>query len=287
MLGVPVHKVLSTAEFAEALGISESSVRRLADSGDLRIRRTRGGHRRIPVPEAIRYVRKFNLELERPDLLGLSQASGSSSDWPQRFEQVLTEGRYNDVIGLLQAMYLSGLSVAEICDGPVRHAMHSIGEHWPHNKRSIFVEHRATMLCIRALCQLRLSLPEVDEQAPCAMGGAPQDDPYLLPSLMASLVLHEHGFDEVNLGANTPVDIMTDSVEDERPGLVWLSVTSPIRSRNHHREIEKLAAVVTDYGGVFVIGGLNASSYTGSAGTRCSSMRELGELAHTFGDINA
>ena len=106
---------------------------------------------------------------------------------------------------------MAGISIAEICDGPVRHAMSIIGSSWPSSKRSIFIEHRATVLCVRALCQIRQSLPEVDENAPSAMGAAPQDDPYLLPSLMVSLVLHETGFDEVNLGPSTPVDVLTDS----------------------------------------------------------------------------
>ncbi len=53
-----MQRMLSTSDFAAAIGISESSVRRLADSGDLEIHRTRGGHRRIPVSEAIRYVRE-------------------------------------------------------------------------------------------------------------------------------------------------------------------------------------------------------------------------------------
>ncbi len=63
--------------------------------------------------------------------------------------------------------------------------------------------------------------------APTAMGGAPQDDSYLLPSLMVSLVLHDCGYDETNLGPNTPIDVLTDSVEDEHPNIVWFSRRIP------------------------------------------------------------
>ena len=65
--------LLSTSEFAAAIGASESSVRRMADSGELQIHRTRGGHRRIPAAEAIRYVRENNVAIVRPDLLGLDE----------------------------------------------------------------------------------------------------------------------------------------------------------------------------------------------------------------------
>ncbi|MFT5299684.1 MAG: methanogenic corrinoid protein MtbC1 [Mariniblastus sp.] len=277
-----MQRNLSTAEFAEAIGISESSARRLADSDEIRIQRSKGGHRKIPVSEAIRYVREVNVNVVRPDLLGLSISakgvateSSAEDSWSERLLAALSEGHFNVVIGLMQAMYVGHTSIAEICDGPIRYAMSAIGSMWPHDKRSIFIEHRATVLCVRALCQIRLSLPDIPENAPLAMGAAPQDDPYLLPSLMASLALYECGFDEVNLGPNTPVDVLTDSVEDEKPKVVWLAITNPVRSRARLREIEHLAKAVDQYGGLFLVGGLNAVTYTGQNAQYCQSMSEL------------
>jgi MerR family transcriptional regulator, light-induced transcriptional regulator len=276
-----VLRTLSTSEFAEAIGISESSARRLADSGDLKIRRTKGGHRKIPAEEAIRYAREIQATVVRPDLLGLStnvidnQPIGADLQ-SQRLLMALSDGHYAEVIGLMQALYMSGVSIAEMCDGPIRFAMSAIGSAWPQDKRSIFIEHRATILCVRALCQIRLSLPETPENAPSAMGAAPQDDPFLLPSLMASLVLHECGLEEINLGPNTPVDVLADSAEDEKPDVVWLAISNPIRSRTHHREIENLAKVVNSYGGLFLIGGRSATTYTGPLAEKCQSMSEIG-----------
>jgi excisionase family DNA binding protein len=276
-----LHRELSTSEFAEAVGISESSARRLADSGEIRVQRTKGGHRKIPVSEVIRYARETKARIVRPDLLGLFNKSNisvepaNSQTWSTRLLAALTEGHYQAVIGLMQAMYVDNISIAEICDGPIRFAMNAIGNAWPEDNRSIFIEHRATVLCVRALCQIRPSLPEIAEAAPTAMGAAPQDDPYLLPGLMASLVLHECGFDEVNLGPNTPVDVLADSVEDEKPQVVWLAITNPLRSRTHHREIENLAHVVAHYGGKFLIGGRNGATYTGPGAQLCGSMTEL------------
>ncbi len=168
----------------------------MADSGELKIQRTKGGHRKIPIAEAIRYVRENKASVNRPDLLGIGRSdsaahSPASQSWSERMLVALSEGNYQSVIGLLQAMYVEGISVADICDGPIRYAMSSIGSNWPKDKKSIFIEHRATVLCVRALSQIRLSLPEITENASLAIGGAPHEDPYWLPSLMASLVLHE------------------------------------------------------------------------------------------------
>lgn len=67
--------VLSTRELAEAIGVSESSIKRWADDGTVRAVRTIGGHRRIPFEEAIRFVRASNLRLVKPEVLGLHDVS--------------------------------------------------------------------------------------------------------------------------------------------------------------------------------------------------------------------
>ncbi|MEM1068564.1 MAG: B12-binding domain-containing protein [Planctomycetota bacterium] len=270
--------MLSTSDFAAAIGMSESSVRRLADRGELEIHRTHGGHRRIPVSEAIRYVRETGASVMRPDVLGLVNRSiNSRASQPAKNEllEALLEGHASAVLSVMQSLYASGTSLAEICDGPIREAMAVIGERWPNDKRSIFLEHRATVLCVRALCQIRMAIPFPDEGAPTAMGGAPQDDPYMLPSVMVSLLLHDCGYDETNLGPNTPIDVLTDSVQDEEPSIVWLALSNPIRSRHLDREIERLGQTVEAYGGTFFIGGKHAATYQGESVVRCQSMTEL------------
>jgi methanogenic corrinoid protein MtbC1 len=213
--------------------------------------------------------------------LGLTQTAESVSEksGAERLLDALCEGHARSVIGVMQSMYAAGTSIAEICDGPIRSAMIAIGNRWPNDKRSIFIEHRATLLCVRALCQIRMAIPEPDEGAPSAMGAAPQDDPYLLPSLMVSLVLHDCGYDETNLGPNTPIDVLTDSVEDEHPKIVWLALTNPVRSRHQNREIDRLSEVVHSYGGTFLIGGKSANSYDGKFVERCGTMTELNRRA--------
>ncbi|MEM9368001.1 MAG: excisionase family DNA-binding protein [Planctomycetota bacterium] len=254
-------KLLSTSEFAAALGVSESSVRRLADAGELQIHRTRGGHRRIPIPEAVRYVRATQTRILRPDLLGLefdpSEVEPKSAD--EKMLEVLKAGHASAVISLMQSLYAGGMGIAELCDGPVSHAMGEIGAAWPHDKRAIFIEHRAVILCCRALNQLRLSIAEPETDAPQAIGGAMSGDRYLLPTLMASLVIHELGFNETNLGPDLPLDVLMDCVVDEKPALVWLALAEPVRSRTQFNEILKLAGVAAECHTYFVVGGRHAS----------------------------
>ncbi|MEM6468216.1 MAG: excisionase family DNA-binding protein [Planctomycetota bacterium] len=274
-------RLLSTSEFAKALGVSESSVRRLADAGELQIYRTRGGHRRIPVPEAVRYVRESKTRILRPDLLGLevdpSEVSEGTAE--QRMLSVLKSGHASAVISLMQSLYAGGMGIAALCDGPLAHSMGIIGAAWPHDKRSIFVEHRAVILASRALNQLRLSIPEPEADAPIAIGAAMSGDRYLLPTLMASLVMHDLGFNETNLGPDLPVDVLTDCVEDESPKLLWLAVSEPVRSRTQISEIMKLGETAKKTSTAFIIGGRHATDLQETLGdqpafdwTYCSDM---------------
>lgn len=271
---------LSTSEFARAIGVSDSSVRRLADAGEIEIHRTRGGHRRIPVGEAVRYVREAKIAVVHPDMLGMNVAPADVT--PQSAEgqllQTLESGKANGAIALMQSMYASGMSIAAMCDGPIRQAMSSIGERWPHDKRAIFIEHRATLLCARALHQLRMSMPDPDEDAPEAIGGAILGDLYLLPTLITSLVLHEMGFAETNLGPNTPIDVLTDAVVEEKPQLAWLCIGEPIRSRAQILEFSKLAEASVQTGTRLIIGGrycddAELNQFPGVI--QCQSMQEL------------
>jgi len=226
--------LLSPKELAQAIGVSESSLKRWADGGRVRVSRTAGGHRRITLAEAIRFVRESRAPVVRPEILGLAEVSlamregdaataGSLADQLFRY---LSEGRAREARGLLTAAYLDGESMAAICDGPLRNAMTRLGELFRHDERGVFIEHRATDIAIQAVQHLR-TLIEVPAGAPVAVGGGIANDPYVLPPLVGALVLEAEGVQTVNLGPNTPNDALLRAVEQHRPLLAWLSITAP------------------------------------------------------------
>ncbi len=276
---------LSTSEFARALGVSDSSVRRLADSGEIEIHRTKGGHRRVPIAAAIRYVRQTRSPLARPDLLGLdldALAAAGEGDATAKFLRLLEAGRAAAVISFLQSLYASGMPLAAICDGPIRGAIAEIGARWPHDRRAIFIEHRAVTLCVRALGQLRAAVLAPEDDAPEAMGGGITGDIYLLPTMMTSLVLSDVGFNDVDLGPNTPLDVLADAVAEETPALVWLSLSEPLRSNVQAHQLQHLAEVAAAHDSLLVIGGKYARDVrpgTEEAWVFCESMQGLHAVA--------
>jgi len=271
-------RTLSPRELAQAIGVSESSLKRWIDSGRIHASRTEGGHRRIAVAEAIRFIRSSGSPLERPDLLDLPDIAASDARAGDgTLFDLLVGGDARAVRGALLTRYLAGASVAELCDGPIRDAMHAIGERWRHDEDGIFVEHRATDACLQALAQLRATIAPAPD-APVALGATPEDDPYLLPSFMAATVVAEAGLRAVNLGPDTPLSAMQQAFEHHAPRLVWLSASAtvpPARARAIGLWLASLPPAVE-----VIVGGRRVDPIARQRGIRVGdSMADLASLA--------
>ena len=253
-----MEKLLTTKDLSAAIGVSESSLRRWTDSGAIGTSRTPGGHRRIPLSEAVRFIRDTHATVIKPEILGLPDvgpASGVGGSAAEMLHSALLEGDAAKARGQVTAMYLNGMSVAAICDGPIRNAMQRIGELWRHEASGILIEHRATDICIGAVGALRQLLPEPSEIAPLAIGGTPAGDPYMLPSSMAAVVVAEAGWREANFGPRVPLELLADAAHDRDAGLVWLSISFIEDSAALRKSIKKLAGHLAKQNRPLLIGG--------------------------------
>ena len=164
-------------------------------------------------------------------------------------------------------LYLGGSSLAAIFDGPLGRAMTRIGELWQHGPAGILVEHRASDICLQTVNELRRLLPpppggdaNAADRLPVAVGGAPQGDPYVLPSLMVAAVLADAGYREVNFGPHTPVGLLADAADSRGARLVWLSASVPPEAKSSaRRDVEALAARLHKRDAHLVIGGRHAA----------------------------
>lgn len=272
---------LTPKELASAIGVSQSSIKRWVDSGLLAATRTAGGHRRIERCEAIRFIRAQGTPLQRPELLQLPPhpAAAAGATDPVRSGDHLYEALLRDdpetARGLILGTYLAGTPVADLCDTMMRPALHRVGELWRHSEDGIRIEHRAVDTCIEALSAVRATLPAPGSDAPLAVGGAPSKDIYLIPSLMITVVLSEHGFRTHNLGPDTPIETTLMAVERERPALVWQSLSSA-QARGG---LEKLADTLAEQSIPLVIGGQALEQDRRGAPSNARWLRSMGELA--------
>ena len=273
---------LSPKTFAEAIGVSESSVKRWVDQGHLSAVKTAGGHRRILRAEALRYIRAHRLPIVRPDRLDLPSAvaaTGEHEGAPDAaLYALLVEGRAEEAVALLLSLYLDGRSVGSISDDALHPAMARIGELWQRDEAGVVIEHRATAIALSALTELHRALP-APASGPVAVGGAPSGDPYLLGTLAASAVLTAEGYVAVNLGPDTPPRHLARAAAMHSARLVWLSVTAEPSDARLEAEVDRLAAELARQGALLALGGRLAHTLSLPERSNLFRGRTMGELA--------
>lgn len=249
---------ISPKALAQAIGVSESSLKRWTDGGLLTAVRTPGGHRRIPVAEAVRFIRATGTPVLRPDLLGLGELPIETTVGEDLTTQVIGALLADEAAAagqLMMAAFLGGLDVAELCDGPMREAMAYVGDLWLHRADGVLIEHRATDVCVGLLATIRSLLPERPPSAVTATGGGASGDPYFLPSLMADTVLGDAGFHTYHLGADTPIETQRLAAERFDARLVWRSYSVPVEPEQVLADFAVLEPVLQARDGHFVVGG--------------------------------
>jgi hypothetical protein len=182
---------------------------------------------------------------------------------------------------MIQSLFISGMDSARIIDEPFRETMERLGLLWhDRGEEGIYLEHRATQIGLRLLQELRSLQSPLPASAPLALGGAPAGDPYLLPSLAVAVVLESVGFTTANLGPETPDGAFVSAIENLRPSLVWISLTSAGRRDERKRFIGTVADATEGVGGRLVLGGQAGGSLGRSVeGFRGGSMVELAAFA--------
>lgn len=286
--GLDLEALVSPRDIAEAIGASESSLRRWIDGGDIRVSRTAGGHRRVPLREALQFIRRIGAVVVRPEVLRLpagAPVGGAAAGEPTPDSETdalfaaLSEGRRDVAGGLALAWYLKGRPLHEFFDGPVSGAMHRVGELWRREDRGILVEHRATEICLGMIGGLRSLLPRPVEAAPLAIGGAPEGDPYQIPSRMAGAVLAEAGWRDMNFGAGTPLKLLADEAALTGAKLVWLSISATADARSLQSQVKRLATALAERGTKLAVGGHAAAECLRRNVPNVFAMNSMGGLA--------
>lgn len=287
--------LISPRQLAEAIGASESSLKRWADDGLLRVSKTAGGHRRIRVTEAIRFIRARKIELVQPDAIGLSPSlvhtneSLKGTNSAEQFTELLLSDEPERAETYLEGLYLAGDSVAKLGDEVIKGSLETIGVLWKHRNDGILLEHRATDTCLRALIRIRM-LFEPEPSAPRAIGGAIPQDPYLLPPMLASIVAAESGLRATNLGPNNPFPTIRHAIDENQVPLLWIATSLVKEPEETSEAILALANHVSEWGGMVAVGGREAGLLELNSSpslTMCNSMSEFEKLARSIAQADS
>jgi excisionase family DNA binding protein len=250
---------LTPNQVARAIGVSEASLKRWCDKGTLPSIRTAGGHRRIPLSGVMQFLRENGHPLVRPEVLGLPPNTGAGRTVAARsVEQVsdaLAAGDEQQFQRIIFDLHLAGHALRAICDRTLAPALCELGTRWEHGRIEIYQERRACEICLRALHRFTAVLPPPPDDAPLAIGGTPNGDPYTLPTLMAELTLREVGWRAESLGSNLPGSTLRAAVRDLKPRLIWLSVSCVADADAFVQDYEETYQTASLGGAAIVVGG--------------------------------
>jgi len=273
-------RFLTSRQFADSLGVSESSVKRWVDEGAIAADRTAGGHRRIPLSAAIGYIRRRGASLTKPQLFPLQtppEVGVVDAAAAEKLFNAMLHDWTDEARGIISGRFLGGSDIASIADGLIRPVLCRLGELWRDGPEGILLEHRAVDTCVHALTEIGSWIPRPPDAAPTAVTAGGPGDPYLLPPLLASLVLRERGIRVHNLGPNTTYETIGLAMSRYGARLCSISISSPPcpRVAADWRALERRAARSR---GRIIVGGRCSGELPEAIRAQvrmCSSMSEL------------
>ena len=246
---------LTTKEVARLLQVSEATVKRWADDGVLRSKKTVGGHRRFSIQSNARLRREQRIEPESPpggrekkDIAGTLLSVPS-------FTELLLRADEAETAAVLIDAYLKNRALPSLFDTTITEAMHRIGELWFTGEITVADEHAATRVLLNALQELRsIILPGAPKGLKAICCGI-EGDLHELPIHLAEMILESEGWDTTNLGPNTPLYALRDMMVQKRPQLVCIAARSVLDLDRATTEYAKLRKVNEKLGAVAVLGG--------------------------------
>lgn len=250
----------SPKEVAVAIGVSESSLKRWVDKGKIQASKTAGGHRRLLLSDVLDFIRESGHGLRQADAIGLPDGCGSTVDSDldtarKAFLAALIAGEERVVTRVILDIYLSGVSVATICDSVIAEGFQEIGDLWKCGDVKVYEERRACELCTQAVHELRRAVGEGPDDGPIAIGGTLKGDPYTLAAGMAEISLRNTGWRASQIGNMLAFDSMRTAIVDLRPALFWLSVTEVADVDKFCTEFNLLYDVAQSTATALIVGG--------------------------------
>jgi excisionase family DNA binding protein len=297
----------SPKQVAQALQVSESSVKRWCDRGVIRTDRTLGGHRRIPLEHLMEFLESTNRRIVDPSAIGLSdhrqiqrdaieelsnRADRTGEDpsianapfLQSQFERALLAGDESQCRKVISSWYAIHGNMASVADELIAPTFGVIGELWQCGRADVYQERRGCEICVRLIHELRRLIADPLLEAPLAMGGTSEGDNYQVANQLIEIIFREAGWRTISLGSGVPFSSMASAIQKYRPKVFWLSVSYIESDQDFLDRFDKFSTAIPQ-GTMLVVGGRSLSESLRKRmhfSAFCDSMRQLSNLAKTL-----
>src|SRR5215211_1819236 len=254
-------KFLTTRQLSRVWYVSEATIKRWADTGQLKSSRTVGGHRRFPLAEVMRFQTERGLGAATSvasvpaSNAAAAAAAFDAEEAAGHFLEAVKRGRAAEATGLLLEAHMLGAELNLIFDAVVATSLRRVGDLWYGEEMSVAEEHLATCTATRAVESLAASTRRAGAKAGAAVCCAAEEEMHTLPVLCAQALLEGAGWGVRNLGGHTPFFALAEYVEKQRPALVCVSATLQRELEHNARDYAQLSSAARACGARVVLGG--------------------------------
>lgn len=280
--------ILSTADVARLFNVTETTVKRWADDGELRCQKTLGGHRKFVIKYVIEFAEKNNMEplgtlsapkCDRdPGRLQLAVLERNMPELTREYVDRALDPLCYDMTQFFSYLYEHKIPLWQIFDDVVTSGMSLIGEKWANGEIGVEQEHTASYETLEALArlsgQIRLRPPTGHTAVLSCLGSELHE----MGLRCSSYLFASEGWRTLYLGAQTPVDGLFRCLARVKPDILCLSASRDSFPANAVATIKSIVSAAHAVGTVVLLGG-RAVQGAGEAAGACdlvvSNSREL------------
>src|SRR5215208_5060540 len=137
-------KFLTTRQLSRVWLVSEATIKRWADTGQLKSSRTIGGHRRFPLAEVMRFQTERGLGATHGGAAAKATSEAVAFDaagTAEQFFEAVKRGRTGEATALLLEAHMLGAPLDVIFDEVVAASLKRVGDLWVADEMSVAEEH--------------------------------------------------------------------------------------------------------------------------------------------------
>jgi len=261
-----MNNLLSTKEVAGILGVTESTIKRWADSELIYCHKTPGGHRKFKL-EDVNIFAKSNSFLISGVELNISEKHNNQFliDQIQKkeinflcdhFYKLILSGNSTEIYNFIILMNLNRFSFIDFFDSVLQPSLTRLGFEWQTKLISVEDEHAASSAIFTALSKLTDSVLRNPKKEKVIILAVVEGDYHEIPVKCISILLEMEGWTIRYLGANTPFFSLDSAIKKIKPEAVLISSTIRFTSYSEVSErLETMKTYLKSYGGKLIVGG--------------------------------